>query len=80
VETGQDEEAIVIGGIDLTEEIAKQCYENRYEIEEGIDNDSLDWEKAKNQLDEARIAYTQIGASGLPALNSVINPSLTISW
>jgi hypothetical protein len=36
----------------------------------------MDWENAKKHLDEVRIAYTEIGASGLLGLNFSINPLL----
>ena len=37
VNTGADEYAIVIGDKDLTCAMAKQAYDQRYDIEEGID-------------------------------------------
>lgn len=36
----------------------------------------MNWEKAENYLKEVRQRYTDIGASGVPALTMVINPIL----
>ena len=36
----------------------------------------MDWEQAKNYLDQVRDNYTSIGVAGMMALNHVINPLL----
>ena len=40
------------------------------------ENEVLNWNKAKAYLDEVRSNYTEIGASGLIALQLTINPLL----
>jgi hypothetical protein len=76
VDTGCDGYAIVIGDKTLTEEMAKQAYQNRFDIENGIDAEELDWEAAKGYLKYIRQEYVDIGTSGIFALNAVINPLL----
>lgn len=76
VETNADDYAIVIGDGSLTDELAKQTYNNRYEIEEGIDGTELDWKEAEMHLKEIRRAFTEIGTPGIPALTLFINPLL----
>lgn len=76
IETGSDENAVVIGDSSLTEEIAKQAYHNRFEIEEGVDATELNWNEAFNYLTEVRSQYNFVGVSGIPALTVVINPLL----
>ena len=76
VETNADEFAIVIGDKNLTIDEAKRAYSNRYEIQDGIDCDNLDWDSAKDCLKEIRQQYTDIGVAGIPALTAVINPLL----
>lgn len=36
----------------------------------------MDWEKAEKYLKDIRMRYTEIGMSGMPALQVVINPLL----
>lgn len=46
------------------------------EIEKLITEKQIDWTKAKEYLDEIRKQYTEIGSSGLFALQLTINPLL----
>ena len=79
VETGSDEYCIVIhcNDLDITKEIIDNAYSQMYDWEDGKFPEELNWDEAYSHMNDIRMQYTQIGMSGMPALQTVINPLFT---